>query len=593
MRIFIDLQVAQTELQQPGQQSTALKLAKSLAQQASRHEIHFVLNEQLGCDVEALKEALGPAMAQDDFRIFCTPTQDPSDGRTISRLVYTDFIEHNRPDILVRLDIPGAPGSQVIEPSDTQTLSCPTVPLRSNDDLQTILKRLHDPAAHAAASSIEPTIDIMQCLAKEARQYSGKSDLIRSIAKAMAFNRRPDKRQLLLDVSVLAITDAKSGIQRVVRSIFMELLNCPPEGYSVRAIRFTNGQYHYANEFTAKSGNIPCMGADEPIDFYQGDIYLSLDLNMNLTSQVEPIYKDLRNKGVELFFIVYDMLPIQHPEWWHDEISPMYRAWFEMISRNASGLCCISGAVAQEVSTWLSQNPPERAQSGPKVSSFHLGADLENSMPSLGLPDTSDEVLDAIQNSHSFLMVSTIEPRKGHRQTLDAFELMWDQGLDVKLVIVGRRGWLVDSLLQRINEHPENGKRLLWLDGISDEYLEKIYAASTCLIAASEGEGFGLPLIEAAQHRLPILARSLPVFKEVAGEHAHYFEGLSPQALAHAIQEWLALYLNNRHPQSTHLPWLNWKQSAQQLLGAIQHCTGQILSQEPPQAEMVHEGQTP
>ena len=56
---------------------------------------------------------------------------------------------------------------------------------------------------------------------------------------------------------------------------------------------------------------------------------------------------------------------------------------------------------------------------------------------------------------------------------------------------------------------------MLWLEGISDEYLDKVYAASTCLIAASEGEGFGLPLIEAAQHKLPIIARDIPVFREV------------------------------------------------------------------------------
>ena len=47
------------------------------------------------------------------------------------------------------------------------------------------------------------------------------------------------------------------------------------------------------------------------------------------------------------------------------------------------------------------------------------------------------------------------------------------------------------------------------LQGISDEYLEQVYAASTCLIAASINEGFGLPLIEAARHGIPIVARDI------------------------------------------------------------------------------------
>jgi len=585
MRILIDLQAAQTELLQSGPNSTAVMLAKRLLQQAVGHECRFILDERNSGDVPAFKKVLAPDSNGCEFRLFCTPEQDPSSGRTVSRGVYTDFIESNRPDLLIWLGHADKNNHQILKPLNRCALSCSSLSLGSEEDLSAIFSWLNDAAAGAGKSGGAPASDLLQCLAEELRRYPTSDEVIRNVAKAMAYNRRPEKRQLLLDVSVLAIADAKSGIQRVGRSIFNELLNSPPENHTVRAIRFSDGYYHYADAFTAKAGHALHTGSDEPVDFYQGDIYLSLDLNMHIVPEVEAIYRDMGNKGVELFFIVYDVLPIQHPEWWPAEISPMYRAWLESLARHASGLCCISAAVAQDVSTWMEQHPPQRVRPGPGVYSFHLGADVQNSLPTMGLPDSAEETLDSIQNSHSFLMVSTIEPRKGHRQTLDAFELLWDQGLDIKLVIAGRRGWLVDSLLQRINEHPENGKRLLWLDGISDEYLEKIYAASTCLIAASEGEGFGLPLIEAAQHRLPILARSLPVFKEVAGEHAHYFEGLSPQALAHAIQEWLALYLNNRHPQSTHLPWLNWKQSAQQLLGAIQHSTGQTLCQTPQQAE--------
>ena len=81
----------------------------------------------------------------------------------------------------------------------------------------------------------------------------------------------------------------------------------------------------------------------------------------------------------------------------------------------------------------------------------------------------------------------------------------------------------IPTIVEKLRHHPELGKRLFWLEGISDEYLEKVYATCVCLIAASEDEGFGLPLIEAARHRIPILARDIPVFREVAGDHASYF----------------------------------------------------------------------
>jgi glycosyltransferase involved in cell wall biosynthesis len=125
---------------------------------------------------------------------------------------------------------------------------------------------------------------------------------------------------------------------------------------------------------------------------------------------------------------------------------------------------------------------------------------------------------------------------------------------------------MVSTLIERLNHHPELGKRLIWLEGISDEYLDKVYAACTCLIIASEGEGFGLPLIEAAQRNLPIIARDIPVFREVAAEHAFYFKGLEPEQLAIVIQHWLTLYANETHILSNAMPWQTWKQSAEKLL---------------------------
>jgi len=166
-------------------------------------------------------------------------------------------------------------------------------------------------------------------------------------------------------------------------------------------------------------------------------------------------------------------------------------------------------------------------------------------------------------------MVGTIEPRKGHAQTLAAFELSWAEGMDTNLVIVGKQGWMVEKLVEKLRHHPELGRRLFWLEGISDEYLEKVYASCTCLIAASEGEGFGLPLIEAAQHKLPIIARDIPVFHEVAGEHAFYFKGKEPDDLAKAVQKWLELYRSGQHPKSDDMPWLTWNESASQLLDII------------------------
>jgi glycosyltransferase involved in cell wall biosynthesis len=162
-------------------------------------------------------------------------------------------------------------------------------------------------------------------------------------------------------------------------------------------------------------------------------------------------------------------------------------------------------------------------------------------------------------------MVGTIEPRKSHAQVLDAFELLWQRGSDAMLVIVGRPGWMTAAFVARLRAHPEAGKRLLWIEDATDEMLERLYESCSALILASRGEGFGLPLVEAAQRGLPIIARDLPVFREVARDHAFYFADDAPQALAQSIEAWLALREKGTHPLSRGMPFLTWAQSAAQL----------------------------
>jgi glycosyltransferase involved in cell wall biosynthesis len=104
---------------------------------------------------------------------------------------------------------------------------------------------------------------------------------------------------------------------------------------------------------------------------------------------------------------------------------------------------------------------------------------------------------------------------------------------------------------------------------LANRYLEKIYDACDCLVAASEVEGFGLPLIEAAQHSLSIIARDIPVFREVAGDSAHYFSGLTASELASSLDEWLSFKKLGREPLSDNMNWLTWEQSTIQLVDAI------------------------
>jgi glycosyltransferase involved in cell wall biosynthesis len=86
---------------------------------------------------------------------------------------------------------------------------------------------------------------------------------------------------------------------------------------------------------------------------------------------------------------------------------------------------------------------------------------------------------------------------------------------------------------------------------------------------ASRGEGFGLPLIEAARYDLPLLARDLPVFEEVAGNNVTYFSGESIESLATSLKDWFASIAAGTAPRSGGIRWLTWEQSTQQFAAAL------------------------
>jgi glycosyltransferase involved in cell wall biosynthesis len=390
-----------------------------------------------------------------------------------------------------------------------------------------------------------------------------------AVARSVALNGMAPfgPRQLLVDVSELVQRDAKSGIQRVVRNVLEALLSEPPGGYRVEPVYESGGQYWYARRFACDMLGLNDMPLqDSLLETAPGDRYLGLDLLPHIVPQNAELYSGLKNRGVDIFFVVYDLLPVLRPDVFVPEADRIFGRWLDVVTAVADGVVCISRAVADELASWLDQRPPVR-QRPLKIDFFHLGADIRPATAAGN--DEPHVVLDAMAAAPSILMVGTLEPRKGHAQALDAFELLWERGSPANLIIVGKMGWMVDALAKRLRTHPENGKRLFWVEGASDALLLLIYGAASALLAASEGEGFGLPLIEAAQHKLPIIARDLPVFAEVAGEHAFYFSGKTAAALAARLEEWLLLHAGQKAPQSAAMPWLTWSGSARQLVGII------------------------
>lgn len=393
-------------------------------------------------------------------------------------------------------------------------------------------------------------------------------------------------RKLYYDISALVKTDLKTGIERVVRGLLNALLVAPPPGFDVEPVYFSNTEggwrYRLARNYMAqKLGIAHHQGGDARVIPRKGDIFFGADLFPEgvETAAAQGLYNFWRACGASLHFMVYDLLPISLPEFFPPGADKGHRRWLETVCAQADGVICISKAVSNDVREWLAVSKvPARA--GLEVSHIHLGADIDASLPSRGLPEEAAAFLEALRASPTFLMVGTVEPRKGYLQALSAFEQLWAANSDVKLVIVGHEGWkavphelrrTVPQIVEKLRGHKELGKRLFWLEGISDEYLEAVYTSSTCLLFASEGEGFGLPLIEAARRNLPVLARDLPVFREVAGCHATYFSGMAPEVLAGTVISWIESNGVGQVPVSAGMRWHSWAECATELANLLTH----------------------
>ncbi|MCF7363437.1 hypothetical protein C1N32_12950 [Vibrio diazotrophicus] len=394
---------------------------------------------------------------------------------------------------------------------------------------------------------------------------------LNEVSKILSYIKvEPDTKKILyIDISTLIHFDHATGIQRVVKELAKQIMSFNLS-YDCKLIYSYPKHEHFYEadllEYTYKTQSSASI-EKHMIDFFDGDKILFLDLHPSNAYTKKDIIKSLQLRGVESYFIVYDLLPISHPHCFVQELVDDFKSWLETVVCS-NGAICISNDVKNKLEQWISTSGTYKY---PHFWNeyFHLGADFSVSTIKSNDKPSQASLLEKyiINESYNvYLMVGTVEPRKGHVDVLDAFELMWRESSSDILVIVGKAGWRNKELIKRLETHSMLGVRLFWLQGLSDGYLDYLYQNSTCLISASEGEGFGLPLIESAQYGLPIISRDIPVFKEVAGDFAYYFQN---GKLHEAIIDWKNLHKNNSHPKSEGMKYLSWKESADSLLSHI------------------------
>ncbi|MBW4464483.1 MAG: glycosyltransferase [Pegethrix bostrychoides GSE-TBD4-15B] len=124
------------------------------------------------------------------------------------------------------------------------------------------------------------------------------------------------------------------------------------------------------------------------------------------------------------------------------------------------------------------------------------------------------------------LFVGAIEPKKNVGRLIDAYASM---DTDMPLVIVGKKGWLWEDELGKMNLIDSKQKTIKLLEYISVESLRYLYSGAYCLVFPSLYEGFGLPPLEAMSFGCPVITANVSCLPEICGDAALYVDPYSVQ----------------------------------------------------------------
>jgi glycosyltransferase involved in cell wall biosynthesis len=170
------------------------------------------------------------------------------------------------------------------------------------------------------------------------------------------------------------------------------------------------------------------------------------------------------------------------------------------------------------------------------------------------------------------LFVGTPEPRKNLPRLLEAYAQAHRAQADFPpLVIAGGHGWGGQDLKAQLHRL-QLSQRVHLLGPVSDSQLAHLYNNALCLVMPSLYEGFGLPIVEALQHGLPVITANNSSMPEVAGPAGLLVNPLEPSTITHALQRMVndpSLRTQLATAARTQASHFSWDQAAQATLTVL------------------------
>jgi glycosyltransferase involved in cell wall biosynthesis len=248
---------------------------------------------------------------------------------------------------------------------------------------------------------------------------------------------------------------------------------------------------------------------------HQADLFLSTDGFTSLSTKVPAVVV-----MHDLNFCHYPKdMPVLHRRY--------YNYFFPKYSEKAKIIATVSEYSKKDIVN-LYHQPPH------KITVTHNGIS-EGFRP---LPEMEKEKLkqELTNGSPYFLYVGSLHPRKNLVRLIKAFEKFKDDiPSKIKLVLAGPKMFKTADI-ERTWDRMKYKDDVIFTGTVSPERLPKIYGGALALVFVSYFEGFGIPILEAMNCDIPVIASDRTAMAEVCGDAAYLVDPFSKDAIASAMK---------------------------------------------------------
>jgi glycosyltransferase involved in cell wall biosynthesis len=229
---------------------------------------------------------------------------------------------------------------------------------------------------------------------------------------------------------------------------------------------------------------------------------------------------------------IYDMIQLDRPDFVGEQIQEQFRVWASEVARNSAEIVCISKHAARGMQRFV--DALALGENAPIVRPIKFGNKVDEDLGSPAPGCTTAELPASLHGESGWILwLGSVDRRKNLDVVLLALEGLYASGrLRRKFVVAGRRAGGSEELIHRLRYNPLLRERVVFLDAPSDRLVGQLLLGSDLMVFSSWSEGYGLPVAEALQHGVPVLASNATSIPEVAGDLVDYFEPWDSRTLA-------------------------------------------------------------